>query len=67
MHSYYVKYCFSEQYTLNRMDKNVSYVIEVLNNKFKVTIDEKNYLYIASSSPNKDGENTDKNSYSAIS
>ena len=29
--AYYVKHCFSKQYTFNRMDKNVSYVTKVLN------------------------------------
>ena len=44
------------------MDKNVSYVTEVLN-----TLQMgKNNSYIAASSAYKDGENANKNSYSAI-
>ena len=43
------------------MDKNVSYVIKVLN---KLSIRKKSY--IAASSAYKDGENADINSYSAI-
>ena len=34
--AYYRKHYFSKQYTFNRMDKNVSYVTEVLN-KLKMT------------------------------
>ena len=45
------------------MDKNVSYVIEVLN-KLQM---RKNNSYIAARSALKDGENANKNSYSAIS
>ena len=50
------------QYTFNRMDKNVSYVTEVLN-KLQM---RKNNSYIAASSAYKDGENAERNSYSAI-
>ena len=44
------------------MDKNVSYVTKVLN---KLQI-RKNNSYIVASSAYKDGENANKNSYSAI-
>ena len=44
------------------MDKNVSYVTKVFN---KLQI-KKNNSYIAASSAYKDGENANKNSYSAI-
>ena len=44
------------------MDKNISYVIEVLN-KLQM---RKNDSYIAASSAYKDGENANKNSHLAI-
>ena len=48
--------CFFKQYTFNRMDKNVSYGIEVERTKV-----EKNNSYIAASSAYKGCENANKN------